>query len=162
MTLEQLNLIYNAGDMLLTTARGEGWGLSVSEALCVGLPVVAPKHTSFAEILRDDYGNLRGLLVPPLLEQEIIIMDNDQLRPVADIGAMAKKVCWAIEHPEHARGIGRRGMQWAQSISWRGSIVPQWTALFREAMESLRPSPVYERSLTGGRLPYALSPEALA
>ena len=128
------------------------------EMQCVGLPIIAPKHTAFAELYSED----RGLLVPPLPEQEIIIMDNDQLRPVADIAAMAKKVCWAIEHPEHARGIGRRGMQWAQSISWRGSIVPQWTALLREAMESLRPAPVEAQPLTGGRLPYALSPEALA
>lgn len=145
-----LNQIYNAADVFMTTARGEGFGLSLLDAMCVGLPCIAPKHTSFAEILADD----RGVLVPPLPDYDIIIMDNDQLRPKSDADAMAAKVCWAIEQPEHARGLGRRGQAWAQSQSWKDAIVPQWAALFREA----------EASLQGPAMvaaPYALRPEAL-
>ncbi len=151
--VEVLNLIYNAGDVHLVTARGEGWGLCLVDSLCTGIPVVAPKHTSFAEILAED----RGILVPTT-EQALTIMDNDQLRPVADIEGMAAKVCWAIEHPEHARGIGRRGMAWAQSQSWRHAIVPQWEQVFRDAAAGLVPAAGPQVAVPGV---HALRPEAL-
>ena len=56
-----LNEIYNASDLYLTTAWGEGWGLTVTEAMCCHVPVVAPANTSLIEIL--DSGN-RGYLAP--------------------------------------------------------------------------------------------------
>lgn len=150
VTLADLNRIYNAGDVGYVTARGEGFGLTTTEAMCTGLPLVAPKHTSFAELLADD----RGVLVPPLPDQQIIIGDNDQLRPVCDVEAMAAKLCWAIEHPEHAKGLGRRGMAWAKTLSWREVIAPQWAALFAEAEASLKPEPP-------AAPPYAFRAEAL-
>jgi len=37
---EKLNRIYNASDVYLTTATGEGWGLSITEAMACKLPTV--------------------------------------------------------------------------------------------------------------------------
>ena len=45
-----LNKIYNASDIYITTTLGEGWGLSVTEAMAVGIPVICPSHTSLTEI----------------------------------------------------------------------------------------------------------------
>lgn len=128
--VDVLNRIYNAADVFVTTARGEGYGLSVTEAMCAGRLCIAPKHTSFAELLADD----RGLLVPPLKGGDAVLpMDNDQFRPCADVDAMAQKVVWALEHREHAAGIARRGMEWAQALAWSGPIADQWEQVFREA-----------------------------
>lgn len=49
-TLEEMNTIYNCLDCYVTTTTAEGWGLTVTEAMAVGLPIVAPMHTSLKEI----------------------------------------------------------------------------------------------------------------
>ena len=49
-TEAQLRSIYNASDLFLTTNLGEGWGLTITEAMACDLPVVAPLHTSITEI----------------------------------------------------------------------------------------------------------------
>lgn len=48
--IEKLNKIYNSLNCYLTTNRGEGWGLSITEAMRCKIPVVAPLHTSIDEI----------------------------------------------------------------------------------------------------------------
>lgn len=42
-----LNQFYNCGDLFLTTHLGEGWGLSITEAMAAGVPVVAPNNTCY-------------------------------------------------------------------------------------------------------------------
>lgn len=134
--LETVNLIYNAADVFVTTARGEGFGLTISECMSAGTPIVSPNHTSFAELLAQQ----RGALALPMPDKEVMIADNDQFRPVADVRAMADKVCWAIEHRDHARGQARKAVEWARTISWRDAIAPQWEQVFREAYASLQPA----------------------
>lgn len=58
--VSDLNMIYNSLDCYLTTNKGEGWGLSITEAMRCRVPVVAPVHTSIEEI--SNYGkNIWGL-----------------------------------------------------------------------------------------------------
>jgi glycosyltransferase involved in cell wall biosynthesis len=49
LPIEQLNLLYNACDVGLTTAMGEGWGLVSFEHAATGAPQIVPDHTSFTE-----------------------------------------------------------------------------------------------------------------
>jgi D-inositol-3-phosphate glycosyltransferase len=56
---QTLNLLYNACDVGLTTAMGEGWGLGSFEHAATGAPQIVPDHTAFAENWRD-----AALLVP--------------------------------------------------------------------------------------------------
>ena len=49
-SVETLRGIYNAADLYLTTTSGEGWGLSITEAMMCECPVMAPVHTSLQEI----------------------------------------------------------------------------------------------------------------
>jgi glycosyltransferase involved in cell wall biosynthesis len=51
--IEKLNLIYNSLNCYITTNRGEGWGLSITEAMRCKIPVIAPLHTSIEEISLD-------------------------------------------------------------------------------------------------------------
>jgi len=52
-TVETLNKIYNCFDLFLSTTTGEGWGLSITEAMAVELPLVVPNHTSVKELTND-------------------------------------------------------------------------------------------------------------
>ncbi len=133
-----LNLGYNAADLVITTARGEGWGLTVTEAMTAGVPVLAPDHTSFSEILADG----RGSLVPPETARQVMIADNDQLRPVADVEKMAERAVWLLRHPDKAKAMAAKGREWALGITWKDHIVPQWKAIFDQcdpAKQVVRP-----------------------
>lgn len=56
---EDLNLVYNACDVGLNTATGEGWGLVAFEHGATGAAQVMPDHSACAELWRD-----RALLAP--------------------------------------------------------------------------------------------------
>jgi glycosyltransferase involved in cell wall biosynthesis len=47
----ELNRVLNACDAYITTAYGEGWGLGLTEAMCAGIPVMAPYNTANIDIL---------------------------------------------------------------------------------------------------------------
>lgn len=128
--LHILNLIMNCADVMLTTARGEGWGLALpSDAMTIGKPVVAPDHTSFHEIMADG----RGLLVPPAPDLHAITQDNDQLRPVADVKGMARAVVGLLRNPQLAAEMSQKARQWALNNTWKSHVVPQWASLLHEA-----------------------------
>ncbi|HYP23461.1 MAG TPA: glycosyltransferase family 4 protein, partial [Actinomycetota bacterium] len=56
---EELNLVYNACDVGLNTATGEGWGLVAFEHGATGAAQVMPDHSACAELWRD-----RALFAP--------------------------------------------------------------------------------------------------
>jgi len=72
---ETLNELYNAADLYFTTTLGEGWGLPITEAMASGLPVVAPRNSSLAEIAGDG----RAILYEC---REHIWVDNSGYRPL--------------------------------------------------------------------------------
>jgi glycosyltransferase involved in cell wall biosynthesis len=52
----ELNEVYNSLDCFVTTTTAEGWGLTVTEAMSCGLPIICGLHTSLNEIT--DNGSL--------------------------------------------------------------------------------------------------------
>lgn len=46
-----LNCLYNAADCLVSTSYGEGWGLTTTEAMSAGCPVVVPMNTANYDII---------------------------------------------------------------------------------------------------------------
>lgn len=150
--VEALNQVYNAADVVLTTTRGEGWGLSVTESMCAGRPCVATAHTSHTEILGED----RGVLVPPSKLGEVMIMDNDQFRPVTDVDVTADAVCALLADRERREAIGRRAREWALGMTWADHIVPMWETVFRAAAVSLG------KGASAQRGPMALNAEGMS
>ncbi|MGQ9642354.1 MAG: glycosyltransferase family 4 protein [Ignavibacterium sp.] len=51
--MEALNLLYNATDVGINTAQGEGWGLTNFEHARIGVPQVVPNHTACRELFKD-------------------------------------------------------------------------------------------------------------
>lgn len=79
-TLEEMNEIYNCLDCYVTTTAAEGWGLTVTEAMAVGLPIVAPMHTSIQEITNN------GTACYPItsLYEHFQISDYENIRFIPD------------------------------------------------------------------------------
>ena len=50
---EYLNLLYNAADVGINTASGEGWGLISFEHAATGAPQIVPEHTACEELWMD-------------------------------------------------------------------------------------------------------------
>lgn len=133
-----LNQLYNAADAVITTTLGEGWGLSITEAMATKKPIIAPNHTSIPEIL----GKLgtsdtceRGILVKTR-QGFVQHDDNSRIRPLTDEDDLAEKMEWLMENREVAQSLVERAYQWVQELQWRGDIVgKKWLDIFETAYE---------------------------
>lgn len=108
---EDLNLLYNAADLFITTSRGEGFGLTIAEALACGVPVVAQNVSAIPEVVGPG-----GVLLEP--EREITVPSGQDLW-LADIPAFTE----AIEHLYLSAGarrdLGAKGREHVtKSFSW--------------------------------------------
>ncbi|MAB65206.1 MAG: hypothetical protein CL662_00030 [Bacteroidetes bacterium] len=58
LTVEQMNLLYNSTDVQIQLTSNEGWGLSLTEAMLVGNPIVANVTGGMQDQMRfeDNYG----------------------------------------------------------------------------------------------------------
>lgn len=93
LPVEYMNGIYNSSQVLTTTTLGEGWGLSLTEAMACKCPVIAPNHTSCSEILADG----RGILVQAgRTNSEMVVLpnDNERLRPITNVSSLVDKLVW--------------------------------------------------------------------
>lgn len=128
---EALNELYNASDMYLTTHCGEGWGLSVTEAMAAGVPVVAPDNTSMPEILGNGE---RGNLYPC---NEWVFLENSGYRKMGliedTVNEMYRVYRLGWKHNSKKVVAARK---WVEENNW-GIICQQWLDLFEKVSETL-------------------------
>jgi len=123
--VEALNNIYNMADAFLTTTLGEGWGLTMTEAMCAGTPVVAPSNSSIPEILGSD-GD-RGYIYEPA----DLIWSDGAFRPLARIEQIVTKLheCYEQRGSASQQQIIARALQFAREHTWQ-QVCQQWLAVF--------------------------------
>ena len=132
-----LNELYNASDAIISTTLGEGWGLSLTEGLAVGKPVIAPDHTSIPEILGKTAGGTgeRGVIVKTngtFVQHD----DNSRIRPITDVEDLADKMEWVVENRDQLGSMIEKGKEWVKKLEWSGQEVgAKWMALFEQAYE---------------------------
>jgi glycosyltransferase involved in cell wall biosynthesis len=124
--IETLRMVYAASDVFYTTARGEGWGLTLTEAMSCGLPCVAPDHSSHTEILQDG----RGILVPPDPWPSFQTLDHDQPRRLADVEAMASALVETYHNTAKRQELGKAARRWAEKHTWTDHVAPMWQDAF--------------------------------
>lgn len=131
----KLNMLYNAADCLITTTHGEGWGLSLTEAMATKTPVVAPNNTSMTEMLADN----RGKLVESGESWESWIVkeanDNSRLRPIVNVEKMARAIL-EVKAKKDLPDIDN-AHAWVHKYSW-SNICKEWVALFQEAASAAK------------------------
>ena len=129
--VEMLNQIYNASDVYLSTTHGEGWGLTITEAMATKLPVVAPDNTSVPEILGDD----RGWRVPSGHTPSHWIIkenDNERMRPLMDVEAAADAIEFIKNNSAEVDRRVENAYEWIQKNTWE-EICKQWLNVFNRA-----------------------------
>lgn len=128
-----LNAIYNVSDLIMTTTLGEGWGLSITEAMAAGTPVIAPNHTSLTEMIGED----RGTLVTAgkrISDWVVLSMDNERLRPLVDVAEYVDKMVKIRNDRKEALRLSNNAYEYVhKNLTW-DIVGKKWVSLFEEAL----------------------------
>jgi glycosyltransferase involved in cell wall biosynthesis len=115
----------------MSTSLGEGWGLSTTEAMACGTPVVMPRHTANIEIIGDK--EERGLLVDCTDRIVLPAFDHNRIRPLVNIEDMAKAIANVYLHPDKAYGRAKAASDWiVEHCDW-DRIAERFDSIFRSA-----------------------------
>lgn len=129
LSTPELNKIYNVADCLLSTSLGEGWGLSITEALAAGLPVAIPDHTAPAEIARRlaELHPGRTVLLP-CTDRVVLSFDHSRFRPRVNVDLAVAQIASAYELGLHRSrpGLSPAAAAW---LDW-DRIAARWLELF--------------------------------
>ena len=112
--IEQLAEKYQCADVFISTTKGEGWGLTITEAMACGIPVIAPLHTSIKEISDD------GKLIFPLTHkiQHIGLNDNDRVREIVHPNEVGMIIDWVLSADKEVLKRTKKGSAKMQTLSW--------------------------------------------
>lgn len=124
---EQLALIYNSADIVISTAVGEGWGLSTLEGMACKKLVMAPNNSAFTTIL----GENRGVLIPVSKDWFMPYSTNSNFpRRVVQTEAFIKALEDFRSDPQKYKKVIDAGYKWALKHDW-SLITPKWQELVR-------------------------------
>ena len=133
-----VNELYNCVDCVFSTTLGEGFGLSIPEAMATKKPVIVPNNTSMPEITGNGE---RGILVKSgASSNDFVVLpnDNDRVRPLVDVNDLVDKMEWVMENPEKVSQIVERAYEWISTLDWSSERVGgQWKRLFERAWQDL-------------------------
>ena len=111
---DDLNVLYNAADVLVSPTMAEGFGLTPLEALACGVPVVATNYSAVSEVVGPG-----GILIDP-----VAYVTNQYAHEWAlvDEPAMTKAVLRLIDKPSLRREIGKAGRKHAAQYTWTAAV----------------------------------------
>jgi glycosyltransferase involved in cell wall biosynthesis len=113
--IEELAEKYQCADVFVSTTKGEGWGLTITEAMACGIPVIAPNHTSIKEITNN------GSLMFPLndFREYIGLQDNDRVRQIVNPDEVAEKIEYVLNADiKEVAKVTKKGLAKMQTLSW--------------------------------------------
>jgi glycosyltransferase involved in cell wall biosynthesis len=133
-TKEYMNLVYNASDVFITTTSGEGWGLSITEAMATKTPVIATNYSSIPEIA----GNgTRAWLLESLYPY--VTTAGSMLRYQTDIYEVGEKIIEvALERKNNTQLYQdkiEKAYLYAQSLNWK-FVCEDWANLFHDIFKT--------------------------
>jgi glycosyltransferase involved in cell wall biosynthesis len=96
-----LNALYNAADLFVSTSRGEGFGMTLAEALSAGVPVIAQNVSAIPEVVGPG-----GILLEP---QRLITVPSGEDIWLSDIDAFTDAIEALYSDPERRRDLGEAG-----------------------------------------------------
>ena len=153
--ISTLNMIYNAADLVVSTTKGEGWGLSYTEAMATKTLLMVPDNTSAPEIVGKD--EERGLLIKcgdHSGSWEAMREDNERLRPLVNVDHMVERLVWVYDNlnSEEVQTKIDLAYAWVQEHQWTGkNIGDKWLQVFEEASLSLEKERIGESDVPIGR-----------
>lgn len=111
---EELRWFYNAADLFVYPSLGEGFGMTVLEAMACGCPVISSDRMSLPEVVGD-----AGILLSDPTDPE----------------ELATQMAAILSTPDLRADLARRSQERAQTFSWEQSARRIQTALEDSIME---------------------------
>jgi glycosyltransferase involved in cell wall biosynthesis len=131
VSVEMLNIIYNACDVGVNTTKGGGWELVNFEHAACGVPQIVPDHTSTKEIF-EGYGEL--------IKTEHVDVDVNYAREMPCPSAEhLTEILNALYHdPERRRQVGDACYQRVTDLqfSW-DTVASQFGGIFEDVMNQV-------------------------
>ena len=125
-----MNLLYNACDVGINTAMGEGWGLVSFEHGAAGAAQIVPNHTACTEIWRG-----RGELMEPMrwYIPEFSVLEMGEVSPEGVAEALGK----LYDNPQRRQQLAQGAYEAALNpdYAW-DAIAEQFDDLFVELTRS--------------------------
>jgi len=116
--LQELVGLYNCCDIKMSSAQGEGWGLTTVEAMSCGIPCIGTNYTTFPEHFADG----RGLLAKVAT---YITGQYNVERALVDTSDLARGLEILYRSTELRENISRKGREYALSLDW-SNIFNMW------------------------------------
>jgi glycosyltransferase involved in cell wall biosynthesis len=133
-----VNDLYNCGDVCISTTCGGGWELSSVESMATKTPCIFPDNTALTEIFADGRGFLCRSGDTPNMHH-VFTMDNEIIRPLANISDYVKYLKRLYEKPEIGRQMADKAYQWVHAnLLWERDIVPKFDYIFQSLYADLQ------------------------
>lgn len=128
VTLDYLNLIYNATEVGLNTSLGEGWSLTNMEHAVTGGVQVVPQHSALVEIYSDC-----GIFIP--IDRWEISADVLTISGLVDATAVADKLELLYNNRELLDKLSKKSLEkfTKEEHSWKYIVKNHWLGVFKEA-----------------------------
>jgi len=137
-----VNMLYNCCDCVVSTALGEGFGLSWIEGMATKKTVIVPNNTMMSELVNNDIAYLVDSGTTENLHT-VLPNDNEVLRPLVDIDHLIKTMNHVVNNQEEAKEKAEAAYKYViDNLTWENSIVPKWVNLFNEASNMLETTPI--------------------
>jgi glycosyltransferase involved in cell wall biosynthesis len=108
---QDLNALFSAADMFVSTSRGEGFGLTLAEAASAGLPIVAQNVSAIPEVVGPG-----GVLVDSTMR---ITVPSGEDVCLPDVDAFTNAIERLYESSGARRDLGQAGRRHVlESFSW--------------------------------------------
>jgi glycosyltransferase involved in cell wall biosynthesis len=116
---EDINLLYNCGDVGVSCAEGEGFGLCTFEQMSLGIPQIVPKINGYTEYCNEN----NSIMVEPKFRYYIPQSHNTVTgeAKVVDIDDMSKAMETYIFDEDLRKLHGKRGKETVSEYSWEKS-----------------------------------------
>lgn len=112
---QKMNILYNAADVFISTSRGEGFGLTIAEALACGVPVIAQNVSAIPEVVGPG-----GVLIDS--DRPITVPAGQDLR-LPDIDAFSEALETLYADVALRTELGSAGRKHvAESFSWATAV----------------------------------------
>lgn len=135
-TKSYLNMLYNAADLYVSAASGEGFGLPIAEAGLCGKTFVIPACTVSDEFMGDE---LRGFASPmnPGAFRRVRVSDLNgppaiREMPLVDTEVMAENVDYLLGHEKKRDEMGEDFRKWVLANCSREVVAKKWSDILED------------------------------
>lgn len=120
--------VYKAADCYVTASRGEGWGMPITEAMSMGLPIISTNWSGSADIINTSYAWPISYTLEPVERpaNDPVWWFEDSKWARANVTELAEEMKYAFLHQEECREkgkIARRVAEEKYSIAAVASVI---------------------------------------